>query len=313
MHKPVDEDKPEDKNSVQAKFRELGKQTKNVAAKWQKKIEQKNPPLPKEISKIPQHIKTRNVKAEINSAIPVSSLGGCGRKIAARKMGLKKSTTAARLWKNTSFLEVSSLRGRRQPEHPGRESFAVPGAGATQVMADEGRNTKGSVDGQEPYVTVLKDGFFEVGCYFDTMLTAGDKFGNDADKYNMAHANVAIALYDELLLGEDKEPMTPTICFEFCRTLPDMVYFGISNGQQCYCAPYFQPKPGDESKCNVPCPGDNTLMCGNKKGKSSIYEMHLCDDIAEDLTKSLTAAKDALDYYLETALLAQELGDKMTA
>merc|ERR1719265_2304549 len=121
------------------------------------------------------------------------------------------------------------------------------------------------------------------------------------DKYNMAHANVAIALYDELLLGEDKEPMTPTICFEFCRTLPDMVYFGISNGQQCYCAPYFQPKPGDESKCNVPCPGDNTLMCGNKKGKSSIFEMHLCDDIAQDLETALTGAKDALDYFLETA------------
>merc|ERR1719265_2535130 len=313
MHKPVDEDKPEDKNSVQAKFRELGKQTKNVAAKWQKKIEQKNPPLPKEISKIPQHIKTRNVKAEINSAIPVSSLGGCGRKIAARKMGLKKSATAARLWKNTSFLEVSSFRGRKAPEHPGRESFAVPGAGATQVVADEGKSTRGTVDGEEPYVTVLKDGFFEVGCYFDTMLSAGDLYGNDKDKYNMGHANVAIALYDELLLDEDKEPMTPTVCFEFCRTLPDMVFFGIANGQQCYCTPYYQPKPGDESQCNQVCPGDNSLMCGNMKGKSSVYEMHLCNDVAQDLSNTMESAKDAMDYYMEAALLAQEVGDKMTA
>jgi len=162
-------------------------------------------------------------------------------------------------------------------------------------------------------VTVLKDGFFEVGCFFDTMLSAGDLYGNDKDKYNMGHANVAIALYDELLLDADKEPMTPTVCFEFCRTLPDMVFFGISNGQQCYCTPYYQPKPGDESQCNQPCPGDNTLFCGNMKGKSSIYEMHLCNDVAEDLTTTMEAAKDAMDYYMETALLAQEIGDKMTA
>jgi hypothetical protein len=52
-------------------------------------------------------------------------------------------------------------------------------------------------------------------------------------------------------------------------------------------------------------------MCGNMKGKSSIFEMHLCDDIAEDLTTAMTAAKDAMDYYMETALLAKELGEKM--
>jgi len=303
--KPVDEDKPAD--PLKQKFRELGKQTKTVAAKWHQKIDEKKASLPKELSKIPRRIKNRNVISEINSAIPVSSLGGCGRKIAARKMGLKKTPAAAKLWKNSSFLEVSSFRGRRAPEHPGRESFAVPGAGATQTLADEGMSTTGSVGGQEPYVTVLKDGFFEVGCFFDTLLTAGDKFGNDKDKYNMAMQDVSIALYDELLLGENKEPMTPTVCFEFCRTLPDMVFFGISNGQQCYCAPYYQPKPGDESKCDAPCPGDPTVKCGNMKGKSSIFEMHLCDDIAQDLDMSLSGAKDALDYYLEVALLAQEL------
>merc|ERR1719272_2348193 len=228
-------------------------------------------------------------------------------------MGLKKSPAAAKLWKTNSFLQVSSLRGGQPPEHPGRESFAVPGAGADQVMADEGKSTPGSVDGQEPYVTVLKDGFFEVGCFFDTLLSAGDMHGNDADKYNMGITGVSIALYDELVLDENMEPMTPTVCFEFCRTLPDMVFFGISNGQQCYCAPYYQPKPGDESQCNANCPGDETLMCGNMRGKSSIFEMHLCDDIAEDLETSMTAAKESLDYYLETALFAKELGDKMTA
>lgn len=301
---------------VADKFRDLGKKTKNVAKHWAKQIEKKEgPKLPTEkLSKIPQRYKNHTSSVpipQVDSAIPMSMLGGCGRKLAAKN--LKKSPKAAKLWKNSLLQVQGGLRGKKAPEHPGEESFAVPGAGATQTMADEGRSTPGSVDGQEPYVTVLKDGFFEVGCFFDTMLSAGDLYGNDKDKYNMGHANVAIALYDELLLDADKGPMTPTVCFEFCRTLPDMVFFGIANGQTCYCTPYYQPKPGDESTCNQPCPGDNTLMCGNMKGKSSIYEMHLCNDVAEDLTVSLEAAKDAMDYYMETALLAQEIGDKMTA
>jgi hypothetical protein len=301
---------------VSQKFEALGNHTKAVTAGWHKTENDRNPKLPIEkLKSIPKHIKSRNAIPEVNHVIPVMSLGGCGQKIAAKKMGLKKSAKAAKLWKNSSFLQVeaSSFRGRKAPEHPGRESFSVPGSGGTQVMKDEGRSTTGTVAGDEPYVTVLKDGFFEVGCYFDTMLTAGDKFGNDADKYNMEMSGVSIALYDELILDEDKEAMYPTVCFEFCRSVPDMVYFGIANGGQCYCAPYYQPKPGDESKCNSPCPGDNTVMCGNMKGKSSIFEMHLCDDVAEDLATAMGAAKDAMDYYMETALLAKELGEKMTA
>merc|ERR1719390_99620 len=118
-------------------------------------------------------------------------------------MGLKRSAKAAKLFKQKSLLEVQAhLRGRKAPEHPGRESFSVPGAGGTQVMKDEGRSTPGSVDDQEPYVTVLKDGWFEVGCYFDRMLSHGDKFGNDADKYKMDDMDVSIALYDELILDD---------------------------------------------------------------------------------------------------------------
>merc|ERR1719395_317926 len=166
----------------------------------------------------------------------------------------------------------------------------------------------------EPFVNVFKDGFYEVGCYTDTMLEFKDKYGNNKDKYNdPSGARNSIVLYNEIILKDEKKPMTPIVCFEFCRTLPDMVYFGITNGDECYCAPYYHPKPGDESKCDAPCPGDNTVVCGNMKGKSSIFEMHLCDDIAEDLTTAMTAAKDAMDYYMETALFAKELGEKMAA
>merc|ERR1719159_1614570 len=49
------------------------------------------------------------------------------------------------------------------------------------------------------------------------------------------------------------------------------------------------------------------------KSKSSIFEMHLCDDIAEDLGDAMDASASAMDYFMETALLAKDLGDKMTA
>merc|ERR1719313_28315 len=145
------------------------------------------------------------------------------------------------------------------------------------------------------------------------MLTGGDKFGNDADQYKMDYANVAVAKYDELILDENKEAMTPTVCFEFCRSLPDMVYFGIADGRTCYCTPFYVPRPGDEEQCNANCAGDSTVMCGNMKGKSSIFEMHLCNDIAEDLAEAMSGAGQAMDYFMETALLAQMLGEKMTA
>merc|ERR1719420_715946 len=90
-----------------------------------------------------------------------------------------------------------------------------------------------------------------------------------------------------------------------------MVFFGIANGRECYCTPYFKPGPGGEAMCNANCPGDTTLMCGNTEGKSSIFEMHLCDDIATDLSESMDGAKEALDYFMETALLAQDIGEKM--
>merc|ERR1719265_2276164 len=111
----------------------------------------------------------------------------------------------------------------------------------------------------------------------------------------MGYANVSIALYDELVLDENKEPMTPTVCFEFCRTLPDMVYFGIANGRTCYCMPYYQPGAGSDQTCDASCEGDTTMMCGNMNGKSSIFEMHLCDSIATDLAEAMVKAKEAMD------------------
>lgn len=53
-------------------------------------------------------------------------------------------------------------------------------------------------------------------------------------------------------------------------------------------------------------------MCGNQK-KSTIWEMHLCADTAQDLEEAMTAAKEALDFFFEQAVLTVDLGKKLTA
>lgn len=258
---------------------------------WHKDPE---PPVPSHIKKAAAHS-----HAERLLAMPLVETDGCGSKVRASTLGLKKS----------------ALSLFQQPEHAGRNSFAKPGVGADQKLADNGLSEHGQVGGEEPFVQVLKDGYFEVGCYFDSMLEFGDKYGDDKDKYGSkaSHANVAVAKYADLVLKDEQKQIKPSLCFEFCRTLPGMVFFGIHNGNECYCAPYFDAQAGDDSRCDVPCAGDATMMCGNAKGKSTVWEMHLCDSTAEDLGAENQRAEQALTYFYEAASMANEIGTLMTA
>merc|ERR1719310_740378 len=260
--------------------------------------------------KAPEHIKTSataKVKQHFESldlgVIPFFKKGGCRKKIAASKLGWQTKKAAKLL---TTRSNVSRVR-----EHPGRESFSIPGAGATQKLADNGLSEMGTVGGEEPFVTVLKDGFFEVGCFTDAMNEFGDKFGDESDKYGAIAGDTSIVRYTEIVLKEKQVAMTPTVCFEFCRSIEDMVFFGISNGRDCYCTPYYKPAAGDDKKCDFPCEGDETLFCGNQK-KSTIWEMHLCADTAKDLEDAMTGAKEALDFFFEQAVLSNDLAKKTT-
>merc|ERR1719364_82510 len=93
-------------------------------------------------------------------------------------------------------------------------------------------------------------------------------------KYNV-HTNVSIVRYTDRVDVEKLQKMTPSICFEFCRTVPDMLHFGLTAGRDCYCAPYFMQGTGD-GVCDAGCEGDSTITCGNTNGMSDIYEMHAC-------------------------------------
>lgn len=76
--------------------------------------------------------------------------------------------------------------------------------------------------------------------------------------------------------------MTHDVCFDFCRGVPEMEFFGIVNGRDCYCTPHFIRMASDSSACDAVCEGNPTLMCGSKQ-KSSVFAMHMCDNTAEDL------------------------------
>lgn len=148
----------------------------------------------------------------------------------------------------------------------------LKGPGAVQVPAGV---TDGSVKGQAPHTAVYKDGFWMVGCYGDEMVTKGDKFGNGAMAYETgAVANTSIVRYDVVVERENQKPMTPRVCFDFCRSIPEMTFFGLHAGRDCYCEHFYKTTTGGGS-CDLPCDGDNGAICGGQV-MSTIYQMHAC-------------------------------------
>jgi len=143
-----------------------------------------------------------------------------------------------------------------------------------------------------PFDTVLKDGFMEIDCVKDYMYNHGDKFGDNKHDYKLEDvSNVSIVHYEDHVKKEDRKPMTQAVCFEFCRTVPNMGFFGIMNGRGCYCAPYYRQMAGDSSQCDAPCPGDNSIMCGGKS-KSSVFALHNCESTERDLKASDSKAAE---------------------
>merc|ERR1719316_1393780 len=85
--------------------------------------------------------------------------------------------------------------------------------------------------------------------------------------------------------------MTHQVCFNFCRTVPDMKFFGLIYGRDCYCTPFFKQDPGDSSGCDAVCEGDSTQMCGGM-AKSGIFAMHLCANTAEEIKGAIEKADE---------------------
>jgi hypothetical protein len=205
----------------------------------------------------------------------------------------------------------------------GGPSMSEPGSGMVQNLADNGRSKTGTITGVgsktdlggavrkvyeevDPYIKVFKDGYSLTGCFKDQMHEFGDFYGDNSDQYREGNLNVSIVKYKEIVLREKQVPMTPKICYEFCRTIPNMVFFGITDGRDCYCMPFYNKGASGTDNCDMPCPGDPVMMCGGAE-KSSIFEMHMCADTAGDLLYKAVKAEVELVYFYDTAFMTDKL------
>jgi len=180
------------------------------------------------------------------------------------------------------------------------------------VSLVEGQRKPGAgINPFEPFSVVLKDGFMNVDCVKDKLFFHGDKFGDGRHSYTLEKvSNVSIVHYAAHVPKEDRRLMTQKVCFEFCRTVPEMNYFGIMNGRECYCTPFYQAMAGDSSDCDAPCEGDTTKMCGGKH-KSSIFGMHMCASTKSDLAKAMEDTKIVVGDLENRGNVASELAESM--
>jgi len=140
----------------------------------------------------------------------------------------------------------------------------------------------------QPFQELFKDAYLDAGCVDDFMFTHGDKFGSNKHSYKLGKAsNVSIVHYTSHVAKKNRQRMTPDVCFSFCRTIPDMTFFGIRNGRDCYCTPYYQQQAGDSSICDVVCEGAGARICGSAT-KSSVFGMHMCSENLQSESASLT-------------------------
>eukprot|EP00746_Dinoflagellata_sp_MGD_P126749 gnl/MRDRNA2_/MRDRNA2_61501_c0_seq1.p1 gnl/MRDRNA2_/MRDRNA2_61501_c0~~gnl/MRDRNA2_/MRDRNA2_61501_c0_seq1.p1 ORF type:complete len:833 (+),score=195.50 gnl/MRDRNA2_/MRDRNA2_61501_c0_seq1:108-2606(+) len=242
--------------------------------------------------------------------LPVRKFGDrrCGEKVALSALGIKSTPEAVAAWSlPPAFLE-------EEPDEEEERSMAKPGAGANQVFAVHPLEQPGAVNNIAPFVRVYKDGFFEVKCAKDDMYFHADLYGHNKYTYGK-HAttvNVSIVHYKEVIDKPHWKSMSPEVCYQFCQTVPDMIFFGIAEGGDCYCTPYIRPIIGTEGGCNIPCKGDSTQMCG-AHGKSNMFEMHLCADTAEEVLSASVAADEVLAYFYDSAFLADALSAELQA
>lgn len=160
-------------------------------------------------------------------------------------------------------------------------------------------NPGAGMDASKGLVNIYKDGYFHIRCMMDKMESEADWHNEQTRTHEYTvKTNVTIVRYTDRVGVEERRKMTPRVCFDFCRTVPEMLYFGLTSGRECYCTPYYHQGTGDGA-CTAQCEGDATKTCGNTDGMSDVYEMHTCGDSVEDAQSSVTKAQEANAYATE--------------
>merc|ERR1719486_614607 len=169
-----------------------------------------------------------------------------------------------------------------------------------------------------PFTRSYKDGYFHVDCAVDKMQHKADKFGDERFKYDAnagftARGNVSIVRYEDHVDREKLELMTGRVCFNFCRSVPNMTFFGLIHGRHCYCMPYFlKDGKGGQGTCDLGCEGDTSEICGGLK-TTSVYAMHNCANTEEDLASSLAALAAEAGKVAQAGAKGRALAEEMEA
>lgn len=88
--------------------------------------------------------------------------------------------------------------------------------------------------------------------------------------------------------------MSVSRCFAFCSKRKGVSYFGISNGNDCWCAQAVDASPLGSASCDKPCPGYPADMCGGIEG-TSLYSMYDCTNATkEEIEAEEKEKKEAL-------------------
>jgi len=176
-----------------------------------------------------------------------------------------------------AFFTAANALSRDDPNSP--SLAAGPGAGQTPLTPDA------------KAAEVRKDGFFALKCVNDgSHVHADNQSSQGKMRYAAQNADISIIWYHETVPKVDQEEMTPRTCFNFCRIQKRIGFFGLIHGRDCYCTPYYRQQEGGEGEdCDLPCPGDQTTLCGGKT-KANLYTMHWCDDTTKDLELAKNAA-----------------------
>lgn len=97
-----------------------------------------------------------------------------------------------------------------------------------------------------------KTGFWLIGCRTD----------QDPDRNRQYYKGV--------------DPVSPEVCFNFCKNRYGMQFFFLKLGRECSCARYYHKGPAkDLNACSMKCEGDMEKNCGGQSAET-VYEMHDC-------------------------------------
>lgn len=203
-----------------------------------------------------------------------------------------------------------------------RSTFFLSGAAALHFRSDPMKAgtdldaVKAEYKNATEMGTLHQDGFSSVDCVTDELTLTADKHGVNKLDFD-SNTPISIVKYADVAAGNaaaEGAGMTQEKCYNFCRKLEHMKFFGLVNGGgaqgSCYCAPFYRVTAGKNEQCSVPCEGDKTKMCGGTT-KSSIFEMHDCEVPepfdSETTTQFATLASDLQGTYERAKLCSDDV------